>query len=119
MDVDVHARGVDGDVQHTAWELFGRHIRGIRLLECRQGGLAFDVSAVDEKVLIVAIRLEIIGSTDEPLDLDAVVVALHLNQACGEFLAEYGIDGVLQIAVPRRFQLQISVYDQTERDLRI
>ena len=50
MHVNVHTCGVNGDVKHTTRELFGWHIRGIRLLQRRRGSAAVDVSAVDKEI---------------------------------------------------------------------
>ena len=119
MHVDVHLCRVDIDVKHATGELFGRHIRGIRLLQRRHCGLAFDKTPIDKKVLVVAVGFKVIGAPDKAPNGNAVVVAVHLDQTRGKFLAEYGVNSVLQVSVTCGLEFKVAVNNEAERDFGI
>ena len=55
MDVDVHLRDGQGEVQHAGREAALHELVAVGLLERGGQELRFDIAAVDEKVLIVAV----------------------------------------------------------------
>ena len=116
MYVDVHARGVQPDKQHAAREFIGCHKRSKRLLKGSRCGLALDIARVDEEILIVAVGARVVGASDIAFDRNALVFAVHLDQAGGKILTEYRPNGTHQAAVACRFQLDVAVNDQAERD---
>ena len=119
VDVDVHACGVERKIEHAGGEFFGRKIGGVRLLQSRHGGLALDVASVDEEILVVAVGLDVVGASDKSAHADPLALAVHLDHTRGKLFAEHRIDGVFEVAVASRFQLDVAVHDQAHGDVRI
>ena len=117
MHVDVHAHRVEPDKQDAARELFGRAIRGERLLQRSACRFALDITGIDKEILIVAVGAHAVGATYVALDRYAVKIPVDLDESGCEILSEYRPDRALQASIPCRFQLDVSVHDQAESNL--
>ena len=117
MHVDVHLGRIEVDVQNTARKFLGRQVGHIGLLQGRTSRFALDKTIVDKKVLVIAIGLDVVRSTDKAVYADTLVFPIHLNQPSGKIPSEHGIDGAFELPVSRRFQLGHTVADQAHGNL--
>ena len=117
MHINIHRRRIHINKQHACRKPLGRYVGGKRLLKRRHSGAALDVAVVDEKVLEIARRLDIIGRADKAVYFHALAAAFDRQHAPCKVSAEHRINRVFELAVPRSIQSDIAVHDKADGDL--
>ena len=77
VDVDVYLGKVNGKIEATHGIAFRGNIGGEGLLQRGHDGTAFDVSAVDEYILIATVSSGILGRADIATDANAPLLTFY------------------------------------------
>ena len=119
VDVHVHGVGPDGEVKDAAGEAAHHFLIFIGLLQGGHHGAAFDIAAVDEKVLKTPAAPATRWQGGETRHAHSLARTLDRRETQGQIPAQHGVDGAFQLAIPGSEQLLFAVPDELHGQLRV
>ena len=109
----------DGEVKDAAGEAAHHFLIFIGLLQGGHHGAAFDIAAVDEKVLKTPAAPATRWQGGETRHAHSLARTLDRRETQGQIPAQHGVDGAFQLAIPGSEQLLFAVPDELHGQLRV